>query len=44
LPDPAAIEGDLKAQERGFEDTARQLTIRIQYLLLMIDRSREEMR
>ena len=44
FPDPAAIEGDLKAQERGFEDTARQLTVRIQYLLLMIDRRRKEKR
>lgn len=38
FPDPAAIEGDQKTQERGFEATARELTIRIQYLLLMIDR------
>ena len=42
--DPAAIEGELKAQERVFEDTARQLTIRIQYLLLMIDRRRKEIK
>jgi protein-tyrosine-phosphatase len=38
FPDPAAIEGNLKTQESGFEDTARELTVRIQYLLLMIDR------
>ena len=44
FPDPVAIEGDLKAREIGFENTARQLTIRIQYLLLMIDRSRKEIR
>ena len=42
FPDPVAIEGDLKTQETGFEDTARELTIRIQYLLLMIDRKRKE--
>jgi ArsR family transcriptional regulator, arsenate/arsenite/antimonite-responsive transcriptional repressor / arsenate reductase (thioredoxin) len=39
FPDPAAIEGDLKTQENGFEDTARELTNRIQYLLLIIDRA-----
>ena len=44
FPDPAAIVGNLKAQENVFEDTARELTVRIQYLLLMIDRSRKEMR
>jgi len=44
FPDPAAIEGNLQTQENGFEDTARQLTVRIQYLLLMIDRRRKEMR
>jgi protein-tyrosine-phosphatase len=44
FPDPVAIEGDQQIQESGFEDTARQLTIRIQYLLLMIDRNRREMR
>lgn len=42
FPDPAAIEGGLKTQESGFEDTARQLTVRIQYLLLMIERRRRE--
>lgn len=39
--DPVAIEGNLATQEKGFEDTARELTIRIQYLLLMIDRRKE---
>lgn len=38
FPDPAAIEGNQQAQEKGFEDTARELAIRIQYLLLMIER------
>jgi protein-tyrosine-phosphatase len=38
FPDPAAIEGSLQSQQRGFEETARGLTTRIQYLLLMIDR------
>ena len=42
FPDPAAIEGTAKTQERGFEATARELTNRIQYLLLMIQRSRNE--
>lgn len=44
FPDPVAIEGDLKIQESGFEDTARELTIRIQYLLLMIERRRKDQR
>ena len=44
FPDPAAIEGDLQTQEKGFEDTARELTIRIQYLLMMIDRRQKEQR
>ena len=42
FPDPAEIEGNLQKQEQGFEDTARELTIRIQYLLLMIDRKIKE--
>jgi len=42
FPDPAAIEGDLQIQERGFQDTANQLAIRINYLLLMIERNRKE--
>ena len=44
FPDPAAIDGNLQKQERGFEDTARELTNRIQYLLLMIQRSHKEQR
>jgi protein-tyrosine-phosphatase len=44
FPDPAAIEGNLKTQEKVFENTARELTIRIQYLLLIIDQSRKETR
>ena len=44
FPDPVAIEGDMKTQESGFEDTARELTVRIQYLLLMMDRRRKEQR
>lgn len=44
FPDPAAIQGNLKTQESGFEDTARELTVRIQYLLLIIDRRRKELR
>ena len=42
FPDPVAIEGDVQAQKRAFEDTARDLTTRIQYLLLMIDRTRKK--
>ena len=38
FPDPAAIEGSLEKRERAFEETAREMTNRIQYLLLMIDR------
>lgn len=41
FPDPAAVEGKLETQERAFEDTARELTNRIQYLLLMIDRAQK---
>jgi protein-tyrosine-phosphatase len=44
FPDPAAIEGNLRTQGRGFEDTARELTVRIQYLLLMIERRINEQR
>jgi ArsR family transcriptional regulator, arsenate/arsenite/antimonite-responsive transcriptional repressor / arsenate reductase (thioredoxin) len=40
FPDPVTIEGNQQTKERGFEDTARELTNRIQYLLLMIDRRR----
>jgi protein-tyrosine-phosphatase len=42
FPDPAAMEGNLQKQERSFEATARELINRIQYLLLMIRRSRKE--
>lgn len=42
FPDPAAIDGSLKARESGFEDTARRLTVRIQYLLRMIERRQKE--
>ncbi|RPJ27537.1 MAG: ArsR family transcriptional regulator [Chloroflexi bacterium] len=44
FPDPAAIEGNLQTQERGFEDIARELAVRVQYLLLMIDRNQSEKR
>jgi ArsR family transcriptional regulator, arsenate/arsenite/antimonite-responsive transcriptional repressor / arsenate reductase (thioredoxin) len=44
FPDPAAIEGDLQTQENGFHDTARLLKVRIEYLLLMIERNRKEKR
>jgi ArsR family transcriptional regulator, arsenate/arsenite/antimonite-responsive transcriptional repressor / arsenate reductase (thioredoxin) len=44
FPDPAAIEGDLQAQEEGFHETARLLKVRIEYLLLMVERSRKEKR
>jgi protein-tyrosine-phosphatase len=42
FPDPAAIEGDLQTQEKGFRETAQQLKARIELLLLMIERSRKE--
>lgn len=44
FPDPASIEGNRKTQESVFENTARELTVRIQYLLLKIDRSRKDMK
>jgi ArsR family transcriptional regulator, arsenate/arsenite/antimonite-responsive transcriptional repressor / arsenate reductase (thioredoxin) len=44
FPDPAAIEGNLQTQEKGFGETSQQLKIRIDLLLLMIDRSRKEKR
>lgn len=44
FPDPVAIEGSMKTKENGFDNTARELTTRIQYLLLIIDRRREEKR
>jgi protein-tyrosine-phosphatase len=42
FPDPAAIEGTTQTQQLAFEETARGLTTRIQYLLLMIDRRQRE--
>jgi arsenate reductase len=42
FPDPAAIEGNLQTQEKGFWETAQQLKTRIELLLLMIERSRKE--
>lgn len=42
FPDPAAIDGDLQAQEKGFWETAQQLKARIELLLLMIERRRRE--
>jgi len=42
FPDPVAVEGNLKNQESSFEKTARELTVRIQYFLLMIDRKQRE--
>jgi protein-tyrosine-phosphatase len=42
FPDPAAIEGDLQTQENGFHEIARLLKVRIEYLLLMIERKRKE--
>lgn len=44
FPDPVAIEGDLQTQENGFQETARLLKVRIEYLLLMIKRNRKEKR
>ena len=40
---PAAVEGDPHTKEKAFSDTASQLKIRIEYPLLMIKRSQEEM-
>jgi ArsR family transcriptional regulator, arsenate/arsenite/antimonite-responsive transcriptional repressor / arsenate reductase (thioredoxin) len=42
FPDPVAVEGSAPARERAFHETGTQLTTRINYLLLMIDRSRRE--
>lgn len=42
FPDPTAIEGDLQTQEKGFHEIARLLKVRIEYLLLMIQRTRKE--
>ncbi len=42
FPDPAAMEGNLTTRVKAFSDTASQLRVRIEYLLLMIERSQEE--
>ena len=42
FPDPAAVAGNLQAQEKAFSDTAHELKVRTEYLLLMIERSRKE--
>jgi len=42
FPDPVAVESNLKNQESSFEKTARELTVRIQYFLLMIERKQGE--
>jgi len=42
FPDPVAVTGNASARERAFRETALQLTTRINYLLLMIDRTRSE--
>lgn len=44
FPDPAAIEGGLQSQEKGFWETVQQLKARIELLLLMIKRSQKEKR
>jgi len=44
FPDPVAVEGNLKNQESSFEKTARELTVRIQYFLLMVERKQREKR
>ncbi len=44
FPDPAAIEGGPQSQENAFQDTARLLKVRIEYLLLMIERNRKDKR
>ncbi len=42
FPDPVAVEGDKEKQRKAFADTVNQLTIRIKYLLLMIERNQKE--
>ncbi len=42
FPDPAAVAGDPATREKAFSDTASQLRVRIEYLLLMIERSQKE--
>jgi protein-tyrosine-phosphatase len=39
FPDPMEVTGSASVRERAFYDTALQLTTRINYLLLMIDRT-----
>jgi ArsR family transcriptional regulator, arsenate/arsenite/antimonite-responsive transcriptional repressor / arsenate reductase (thioredoxin) len=38
FPDPAAVAGNARTQEKAFVSTFQQLNVRIQYLLLMIQR------
>ncbi len=42
FPDPVSVEGDLEKKRKAFADTASQLTTRIKYLLLMIERNQKE--
>jgi ArsR family transcriptional regulator, arsenate/arsenite/antimonite-responsive transcriptional repressor / arsenate reductase (thioredoxin) len=42
IPDPAAIAGTLRARERAFANTAKELTIRIQFFLLVVKQDRED--
>lgn len=42
IPDPVDTEGDQKTRQKAFEDAARELTTRIQYLLLVIQHNRRE--
>ena len=42
FPDPVIAQGNTQARQLSFEETARGLTTRIQYLLLMIDRRQKE--
>jgi len=42
FPDPVAVQGNLQTQEKNFVDTSNQLTTRIKYLLLMIERNEKE--
>ena len=44
IPDPAAIEGNLRTRERAFANTARELATRIQFLLLLIKHDRGEIK
>lgn len=42
FPDPMEVTGPASVREKAFYDTAIQLTTRINYLLLMMDRSQSE--